>query len=91
MARGHQHRIGIAAFAGLCLIVGAGCPNLARPNWWDPGTVQQQRLRAVASDPYPERDTGPEMMGVRPREYDRPLPPAVRNQMQQEDYMVRPR
>lgn len=82
-------RAWLAGWVGFCLLVGTGCPNLARPNWGNPGTVQQQRLRSVATDPYPERQSGPEMVGVRPREYDRPLPEAVRSQMQPEDYLGR--
>jgi hypothetical protein len=89
MAMVDRQRFWLAGLAVSCLVVATGCPNLARPNWGNPGTVQQQQMRAVATDPYPERDTGPEMMGVRPREYDRPLPPAVRNQLQPEDYLGR--
>ncbi|GAA4423477.1 hypothetical protein [Bremerella cremea] len=57
-----------------------GCASLARPNWTNPGTVEQQRLRALHSDPYPDTDAGPEMVGVRPRDYNKSLPEAVKNQ-----------
>ena len=60
--------------------VGTGCANLARPQWFNPGTVQQQRLRALHSDPYPDTNLGPEMVGVRPRDFDKSLPEAVNNQ-----------
>jgi len=68
------------AILGLLLLTSSGCANLARPNWSNPGTVQQQRLRALHSDPYPDTDAGPEMVGVRPREYNSSLPEAVKNQ-----------
>ncbi len=68
------------AIIGLFLLPMAGCANLARPNWFNPGTVQQQRIRALHSDPYPDTDAGPEMTGVRPREFSSSLPEAVKNQ-----------
>ncbi|MEW4562554.1 hypothetical protein AB1K70_08510 [Bremerella sp. JC770] len=68
------------AIIGLFLLPTAGCASLARPNWFNPGTVQQQRIRALHSDPYPDTDAGPEMTGVRPREYSSSLPEAVKNQ-----------
>lgn len=57
-----------------------GCANLVRPNWFNPGTIEQQRLRALHSDPYPDTDAGPEVVGGRPREFSQSLPEAVKNQ-----------
>jgi hypothetical protein len=48
---------------------------------WRPGTIEQQRLRATIHDPYPDPDFGPAIDGGRPREYQRPLPEAVRNRI----------
>jgi hypothetical protein len=50
-----------------------GCENLARPNWTHPGPAQVQEARAIRYDPYPEPDIGPNVEGVRPRSYDKPL------------------
>jgi hypothetical protein len=69
---------------GLLLIVGAagcgagGSNRLARPNWFAPGTAAEQRQRAQRFDPYPETDTGPDLVGVRPREYQRSIPETER-------------
>ncbi|HID78366.1 MAG TPA: hypothetical protein EYP56_20540 [Planctomycetaceae bacterium] len=60
--------------ASLC----AGCANLAGPNWSDPGTAPEQRLRAQIFDPYPENEAGPEIIGSRPRDYDRGVPEVER-------------
>ncbi len=69
----------------LLLLVGLwsclGCEGLARPRWLSPGNLLYQRSRATVHDPYPQPDNAPEMVGVRPREYQRPLPEAVRNQV----------
>lgn len=54
----------------LCLIALCGCRNLARPDWTQPGSAQMQRARALQYDPYPEKETGPALTGVRPREYE---------------------
>ena len=50
-------------------------PNITRPNWSSPGTVQQQRTRAVLHDPYADNLMAPEIVGGRPREFSRPTGP----------------
>jgi hypothetical protein len=70
----------------LVLIVGAvclgsgGCTALPH-NFFHPGTIEQQRLRATIHDPYPDPDAGPEIEGGRPRDYLNPLPEPVRNRI----------
>jgi hypothetical protein len=49
-----------------------GCRNLARPAWLHPGPTQYQRYNAIVHDPYPDTYAGPEALGTRPRDYDRP-------------------
>ena len=39
-----------------------------------PGTIGQQRQRAVVHDPFPSNDLGPEIMGGRPLGFERPAP-----------------
>ncbi|MGW8256835.1 MAG: membrane or secreted protein [Thermoguttaceae bacterium] len=51
----------------------ASCKSLARPNWFSPGTIQEQQRRAVRFDPYPENEPGPTIAGVRPRGYENPI------------------
>jgi hypothetical protein len=65
-------------FAALLACCFAGCtPEVHRykrfPDFSNPGWAQQQRNDAVAHDPYPVDDAGPEIVGGRPREYQRPL------------------
>jgi hypothetical protein len=76
MARG----AGLAVVAVL-LAVNAGC-GLSRPRWLFPGTVNRQQDRAVAHDPYPDNQLGPEVVGGRPREYQLGVPTPVRSQPQ---------
>jgi len=62
------------------LLLVSGCAG-SRWNFFQPGTMQQQRLRATVHDPYSDQDAGPEVVGGRPREYMQPLPEPVRNRM----------
>jgi hypothetical protein len=67
------------AFIGACVLA-TGCAGL-HPRLWDPGTIEQQRLRATIHDPYPDPDFGPKIDGGRPREFQQPLPEPVRNRI----------
>jgi hypothetical protein len=58
----------------------AGCHG-SRYTIFQPGTVQQQQLRATVHDPYTDVDAGPEVVGGRPRDYSQPLPEPVRNRI----------
>ncbi len=66
--------LGVVLFLGLCL----GC-NVSRPTLRNPGSVQQQRYGATLHDPYADNDLGPEVVGSRPREFQKPLAEPVRN------------
>jgi len=62
------------------VLLGSGC-NLPRPNWGlPPGTMAAQQYRALEYDPYGDNDAGPEIVGGRPREFQRPLPEPERAQ-----------
>ena len=64
--------------AVLILVQATGC-GYAR-NWWGPqGTMRQQQLDASVYDPYSATDIGPEVVGGRPRDFQKPYPEAVRN------------
>ena len=65
------------------LIVGCGISGCAGPHakLAQPGTIQQQRLRATIHDPYPDPNLGPNFDGGRPRDYLQPLPEPVRNRI----------
>jgi hypothetical protein len=70
----------VLALASLSATVG-GCARY-HPRVWNPGTIQQQRLRATIHDPYPDPDFGPKDGGsARPRDYQEPLPEPVRNRL----------
>jgi hypothetical protein len=61
----------------MAALVMSGCSSsVARPNWLNPGPVAYQQNQALRYDPYPEDSLGPPVLGGRPREYDRPRPPA---------------
>jgi hypothetical protein len=75
--------------AGGCAVIFAtGCAG-SRYNFFQPGTVQQQQLRATVHDPYPDQDAGPEIVGGRPRDYSQPLPEPVRNRIFADSYWGR--
>jgi len=50
----------------------AGCRGVAPPNWSHPGTAAYQQSEAERFDPYPENETGPAIVGGRPREFQKP-------------------
>jgi len=50
-----------------------GCgPRFAVPSLYHPGPAKVQQLRAERFDPYPQDVSRSEMVGVRPREYEKP-------------------
>lgn len=71
---------------GVCLglLVAVVCLSQAgcylKPNWGPPGTIGDQRSRAVLFDPYPNNDLGPPVVSGRPLGYERPMPEAEQNQ-----------
>ncbi|MFI4875261.1 MAG: hypothetical protein ACIALR_07985 [Blastopirellula sp. JB062] len=69
----------LAVFTIWAVSLGAGCWPLQRTQLFNPGTMQQQQQRAMAYDPYADNDAGPEVLGGRPRDYDRPPAEAVKN------------
>jgi len=83
LKRAELHWLLLAASAAA---ISPGCtPEVHRykrfPDFFHPGWVQQQRNDAVAHDPYPLDDVGPEIVGGRPREYQRPLNEVQRARM----------
>ena len=52
------------------LVAGVGC-NI-RPRQGPPGTIGDQRERAVIYDPFPNNDLGPPIVGGRPLGFDLP-------------------
>ena len=63
---------------GALLVASTGCGR-ERPNLMHPGDLQSQRFNAIAHDPYTDQDAGPEVVGGRPREFQKPLAEPVRN------------
>jgi hypothetical protein len=57
----------------------AGCRGY-NPFQRPPGTLQQQRLGAAYHDPYTDQEAGPEVVGGRPRDFQKPLAEPVRSQ-----------
>ena len=56
------------------LVIGAavGCRGVTPPRLAHPGPAEFQRAEAQQFDPYPENEPGPEVVGSRPREYEKP-------------------
>jgi hypothetical protein len=63
----------------------AGCQNpmIDAMRWsaQGQGSIDRQKARAVAFDPFPLNDLGPEVVGGRPREFANPLPEPNRNEL----------
>lgn len=54
-------------------------PNIERPNWRNPGTIQQQRSSAEVFDPYGTIYGAPVVDGLRPRDFLYPKPESEQN------------
>ena len=65
-------RKALATLLWVSVLASAGCTNVAKPSLVYPGTANYQRLRADRFDPYPENDLGPEIVGSRPRDFEKP-------------------
>jgi hypothetical protein len=62
----------------LLLVIPLACRGMG-PSPGPPGTMRQQQLNASVHDPYPEPNAGPEVVGGRPRDYQKPLSEPARN------------
>ncbi len=79
-------KIILASMTILALFTEVGCAGggrfaASRKTWAHPGTIQQQRTRAIVHDPYPDQDAGTEIDGGRPRDFAQPLAEPVRSRM----------
>jgi hypothetical protein len=68
----------LAAVAMLCLGT-LGCRGYSNPFQRPPGTLQQQRLGATVHDPYTDQEAGPEVVGGRPRDFQKAQAEPVRS------------
>lgn len=61
----------------------SGCATNGRglqfPRLFGPGTLDSQRNNASLHDPYPDPEAGPEVVGGRPRDFQKPLAEPVRS------------
>jgi len=64
--------------AAVVAVGAAGCTSVSTPNWLHPGPAPHQQSRAERFDPYPQNESGPEIVGARPREYQKPPPEVSR-------------
>ena len=69
-----MERFGCWLLAAMLVLGPAGCRTLAPPNWFHPGPAKYQQERAHQFDPYPEKESGPPIVGARPLEYQNPPP-----------------
>jgi hypothetical protein len=59
--------------ASLAFLAAAGCQSVAPPNIYDPGPLDYQRSSAQRFDPYTDQEIGPDVVGGRPRDFDKPI------------------
>ncbi len=57
-----------------------GC-TLPRPLFAPPGPVRYQQNNASYHDPYADNDAGPEVVGARPRDFQKPSAEPVRSRV----------
>jgi hypothetical protein len=54
-----------------------------------PGSIQRQQYNATLHDPYADNDAGPEIVGGRPREFQKPLAEPVRGSLLRDTWWSR--
>ena len=70
--------VGTTVFWSVCLVLlTSGCGY--RPFVGPAGTLTYQRQNAALHDPYADNELGPEVVGGRPRDFQKPLGEPVRN------------
>jgi predicted small lipoprotein YifL len=67
----------------ILVTVTSGC-GMKRPFERPPGNVDAQRQEAARHDPYVDNDAGPEVVGGRPRDFNKPWAEPKRNRVNQE-------
>lgn len=65
-----NRKLGWVGIATSLVLFATGCGM--RPNWGSPGTIGEQRNRAVLYDPFPSNDLGPPIQGGRPLGFEQP-------------------
>lgn len=72
MSSNPLRRLALLLPLAACLTVSVGCqlPPLFGPQ----GNIDYQRRKATVFDPFADADMGPEVVGGRPREYQRGAP-----------------
>jgi hypothetical protein len=81
-----KSRICVLTWTLVALGLGGCGTGMGTPSLLAPGPAREQRARAHRFDPYPEMESGPALVGARPREFDRPLTEPVRTQFEQWGY-----
>jgi hypothetical protein len=66
--------------AALLVVSTVGCAGMSRPRMAGPGPASYQRSLAEQFDPYPANETGPQIVGARPRDFQKPIPETPRAQ-----------
>ncbi len=62
----------------------SGCsPTIYKPTLLHPGPAPFQRNNALQFDPYPPNDMGPEIVGGRPKDFQKPPNEVTRARQQQ--------
>jgi len=69
----------LAPWLLLAVCLSAGCRQMGKPQWFNPGTTEYQRQRAQRFDPYPDDDIGPPIAGGRPPGYTEQNPEVTRS------------
>lgn len=71
-------KLWMLVLTGVAALGLTGCRGVDLPNWCCPGPFKHQQNVAERFDPHPENDVGPEVIGARPREYQKPVAEPLR-------------
>ena len=73
------HYITTLSLLLLCSLASVGCQHFEEQVTKPRGEIRQQQYRAALFDPYSATEIGDDLGGMRPPEFDRPLPEPVRD------------
>jgi len=77
----HKFTTGLV-IVSLLLPLAACSPTVRKPRLRSPGPAWYQRANAEEFDPYPQNDMGPEIVGGRPRGFQKPRSEVERSRQQ---------
>jgi hypothetical protein len=73
-----MNRLWLLLLVTLAVVGTGGCRGVILPTWHQAGSAEYQQSLAERFDPHPEDEVGQEIVGARPRDYQKPVSETLR-------------